>query len=83
METHWEIFRMNKMPVQKRPPRTEEQIDETIDESFPASDPPSYSRTARSGAPPRGEKLNQVPCEEEGAGKAHDDEADKEKDSKE
>jgi hypothetical protein len=61
---------MSKMPVQKRPPRSEELIDETIDESFPASDPPSYSRTARSGAPVRGEKLNRVDCEpEEKSGK--------------
>jgi len=51
---------MSTIPVQKRPPRREEQIDDTIDDSFPASDPPSYSRTARSGAPPRGEKLKKV-----------------------
>lgn len=71
---------MSTLPVQKRPPRSESQIDDTIDDSFPASDPPSYSRTARSGAPPRGEKLNRVPCPEEG-GK---DEAETEdKDSKE
>jgi hypothetical protein len=54
---------MSKMPVQKRPPRSEELIDETIDESFPASDPPSYSRTARSGAPVRGQRLDRVDCE--------------------
>ena len=47
---------MSTIPVKKPRPRSEEQIDETIDESFPASDPPSYSRTARSGAPPRHEK---------------------------
>lgn len=51
---------MSTIPVRKRRPRSEKQIDETIDESFPASDPPSFSRTARSGAPPRGEKLNRV-----------------------
>lgn len=83
MRTHWEIFSMNKMPVQKRPPRTEELIDETIDESFPASDPPSYSRTARSGAPPRGEKLNRVPCKEEGSDEPRNAQEDTEKDSKE
>lgn len=55
---------MSTIPVQKRPPRREEQIDDTIDDSFPASDPPSYSRTARSGAPPRGEKLKKVEPEE-------------------
>lgn len=55
---------MSTIPVQKRPPRTEEKIDETIDDSFPASDPPSYSRTARSGAPPRGKKPTRVDPEE-------------------
>jgi hypothetical protein len=55
---------MSTIPVQKRRPRSEENIDETIDESFPASDPPSFSRTARAGAPPRGKKLNRVPCED-------------------
>jgi hypothetical protein len=58
-------MRMSKIPVRKRRPRSEEQIDETIDDSFPASDPPSYSRTARSGAPPRGEKIERVDCEDE------------------
>ncbi|MFN4142543.1 hypothetical protein [Aestuariivirga sp.] len=56
---------MSTIPVQKRPPRSEEQIDETIDESFPASDPPSFSRTARSGSPPRGKKLNRVDPQED------------------
>lgn len=58
---------MSTIPVRKRRPRSEAEIDDTIDDSFPASDPPSYSRTARSGSPPRGEKLNRVPCEEESA----------------
>lgn len=57
---------MSKIPVHKRRPRSEELIDETIDESFPASDPPSYSRTARSGAPRReGETPEDTP------GKSH------------
>lgn len=51
---------MSTIPVSKRRPRTEKQIDETIDDSFPASDPPSFSRTAGAGAPPRGAKLNKV-----------------------
>lgn len=59
---------MSKIPVRKRRPRSEEQIDDTIDDSFPASDPPSYSRTARSGAPPRGEKLTRVEDENEDDG---------------
>ena len=51
---------MTRIPVRKRRPRSEEQVDDTIDDSFPASDPPSYSRTARTGAPPRGEELTRV-----------------------
>ena len=52
---------MSTIPVRKRRPRSEKQIDDTIDNSFPASDPPSYSRTARSGGPQRGEQLDRVP----------------------
>lgn len=55
---------MSKFPVRKRRPRSEAQVDETIDDSFPASDPPSYSRTAGAGGPPRGEKLNRVEGED-------------------
>lgn len=51
---------MSTIPVQKRPPRSEKDIDEALEESFPASDPPSYSRTARAGTPPRGAKLTKV-----------------------
>jgi hypothetical protein len=60
---------MSKIPVRKRRPRSEEAVDEAIDESFPASDPPSYSRTARSGAPSRGERLDSVDEEKDGADK--------------
>ena len=56
---------MNTIPVQKRRPRSEANIDETIDESFPASDPPSYSRTAGAGAPPRGHKITRVEPKED------------------
>jgi hypothetical protein len=63
---------MSTIPVRKRRARSEAEIDDTIDDSFPASDPPSYSRTARSGSPPRGEKLTRVPCEEEAEGNSED-----------
>lgn len=59
---------MSTIPVKKRAPRTEDHIDEAIEESFPASDPPSYSRTARSGSPPRGAKLTRIPCEDDTSG---------------
>jgi hypothetical protein len=65
---------MSKIPVRKRRPRSEESVDEAIDESFPASDPPSYSRTARSGAPQRGEKLDSVDEETADNEKTADDE---------
>lgn len=47
-------------PVLKRPPRDNEHVDEAIEESFPASDPPSFSRTARAGGPRRGKPLKEV-----------------------
>jgi hypothetical protein len=71
---------MSTIPVAKRRPPSEAQIDDTIDDSFPASDPPSYSRTARSGSPPRGKKLNRVAGEEDKDGQTEDTES---KDSKE
>lgn len=55
---------MRTIPVSKRRPRSEKDVDETIDESFPASDPPSFSRTAGAGAPPRGKKLTRVDTSE-------------------
>jgi hypothetical protein len=51
---------MTRIPVRKRRPRSEGHVDDTIDDSFPASDPPSYSRTARTGAPAREKALTRV-----------------------
>jgi hypothetical protein len=45
---------MSSSQARKRPPRRDAEIDEAIEESFPASDPPSFSRMSRAGAPSRG-----------------------------
>jgi hypothetical protein len=42
---------MAELRVRKRRPPTEELIDESIKESFPASDPPAVGRSERPGAP--------------------------------
>jgi len=55
---------MSTITVRKRRPRSEDNVDEAIAESFPASDPPSFSRTAGPGAPPRGGKPKHVDPEQ-------------------
>jgi hypothetical protein len=42
---------MSKMPVMKPREPDEEMIDEAVDESFPASDPPAVGRKERTGGP--------------------------------
>ncbi len=42
---------MAELRVRKRKPPTERIIDETIEDSFPASDPPAIGRTDRPGTP--------------------------------
>jgi hypothetical protein len=64
-QTQRGVPEMSTIPVRKQRPRSEKQVDETIDDSFPASDPPSYSRTARSGAPPHRETIKHVDDDEE------------------
>jgi len=36
-------------PIAGRPRRSEEAIDEALEETFPASDPPSFNRTTGAG----------------------------------
>lgn len=42
---------MPELRVRKRKPPTERMIDEAVEESFPASDPPAVGRTDRTGGP--------------------------------
>ncbi len=42
---------MSKMPVEKPREPDEDLIDEAVDESFPASDPPAVGRKERAGSP--------------------------------
>jgi hypothetical protein len=42
---------MSKMPVEKLRKPNEAMIDEAVDESFPASDPPAVGRKERAGSP--------------------------------
>ncbi len=42
---------MTELKVRKRKPPTEDMIDETVEDSFPASDPPAIGHTGRPGTP--------------------------------
>lgn len=42
---------MTNLRVRKRKPPTEAMIDEAIEESFPASDPPAVGQKVRTGIP--------------------------------
>lgn len=42
---------MSRMPVEKPRAPDEDMIDEAVDESFPASDPPAVGRRERAGSP--------------------------------
>ncbi|MGH6876431.1 MAG: hypothetical protein ACREHV_03520 [Rhizomicrobium sp.] len=50
-----------KEPAQKRPGKEERRLDEEIEESFPASDPPSYAGGAAVGAPKRPRERKRTP----------------------
>jgi hypothetical protein len=41
------------MPERQMVDYSEDEIDESLEESFPASDPPSWNATSRVGKPPR------------------------------
>ena len=42
---------MTELKVRKRKPPTEDMIDEAVEDSFPASDPPAIGHTGRPGTP--------------------------------
>ena len=42
---------MPELRVHKRKPPTEKTLDQTIEDSFPASDPPAIGRSDRPGSP--------------------------------
>jgi hypothetical protein len=47
------MTRRKPEPAENRPRKTEERIDEEIEDSFPASDPPSYAGGCHAVGEPR------------------------------
>jgi hypothetical protein len=50
---------MDKKPNPKSPRETDRDIDEQVEDSFPASDPPSFTAGKRIGRPKRGHEGEQ------------------------